>query len=153
MISAYLSVALSREHRPALLEKGIFLRPSEEGLKEPVDKTCRIAVAYRHPYRLLAVIRLAPTKARPVFENSVLEGVRPPRVCRHFAASKHECPLSDGIIGISNGKIHALDRRSFFTKKSGFPGPAGKAFPCYNLPAKGEPQYRRLLGIKTKPLL
>lgn len=84
MISAYLSVALSLEHRPALLEKGIFLRPSEEGLKEPVDKTCRIAVAYRHPYRLLAVIRLAPTKARPVFENSVLEGVLPPRVCRHF---------------------------------------------------------------------
>lgn len=118
MISAYLSVALSLEHRPALLEKGIFLRPSEEGLKEPVDKTCRIAVAYRHPYRLLAVIRLAPTKARPVFENSVLEGVLPPRVCRHFAASKHECPLSDGIIGISNGKIHALDRRSFFTIKS-----------------------------------
>lgn len=116
MISAYLSVALSREHRPALLEKGIFLRPSEEGLKEPVDKTCRIAVAYRHPYRLLAVIRLAPTKARPVFENSVLEGVLQPRVCRHFSASKHECPLSDGIIGFSGRKIHALDRRSFFTK-------------------------------------
>ena len=36
----------------------------------------------------------------------------------------------DGIIGISNGKIHALDRRSFFTKKADSP-----ALPDLELPA------------------